>query len=111
VAGYTTPLARAKAFFYVSAMGALLSKSEVEAALHGLPAWQADGAEISRTFTLGNFVEAVEFVNRVTELAEEANHHPDVDIRWNKVTLRLSTHSKGGLTAADFALAAQIDKL
>ena len=64
-----------------------------------------------RTFTLGNFVEAVEFVNEVTEIAEEANHHPDVDIRWNKVTLRLSTHSKGGLTRADFDLAARVDGL
>jgi 4a-hydroxytetrahydrobiopterin dehydratase len=64
-----------------------------------------------RTFTLGNFVEAVEFVNEVTEIAEEANHHPDVDIRWNKVTLRLSTHSKGGLTRADFDLATRVDGL
>ncbi|MDD5201455.1 MAG: 4a-hydroxytetrahydrobiopterin dehydratase [Terrimicrobiaceae bacterium] len=92
-------------------MTSLLSKTEIETALRAVPGWRCDGAEISRTFALGNFVESVEFVNRITELAEEANHHPDVDIRWNKVMLRLSTHSKGGLTAADFALAAQIDDL
>lgn len=89
-------------------MSALLTESEIAAALEGLPSWRLEGTEIVRTFTFRNFVESVEFVNRVTEIAEEANHHPDVDIRWNKVTLRLSTHSQGGLTAADFALAARL---
>ena len=88
-----------------------LSDSEIKAALQDVPDWELKGAAIVRTFTLGNFVEAVEFVNQVTELAEDANHHPDVDIRWNRVTLSLSTHSKGGLTQADFALARQIDTL
>jgi len=88
-----------------------LSDIEIKSALSDVPDWELKGQEIVRTFTLGNFVEAVEFVNQVTELAEDADHHPDVDIRWNKVTLRLSTHSKGGLTKADFALAKQIDVL
>ncbi len=92
-------------------MPSLLPKPEVVQALAGLPGWKLDGDEIVRIFTLGNFVEAVEFVNQITELAEDANHHSDVDIRWNKVTLRLSTYSKGGLTKADFALAAQIDAI
>jgi 4a-hydroxytetrahydrobiopterin dehydratase len=92
-------------------MPSRLSPADIETALKLTPEWQLAGDEISRTFTLGNFVEAVEFVNQVTELAEDADHHPDVDIRWNKVTLRLSTHSKGGLTKADFDLAAQIDGL
>jgi 4a-hydroxytetrahydrobiopterin dehydratase len=83
----------------------------IKNSLADLPDWSLEGNSIVRTFTLGNFVEAVEFVNQITELAEDANHHPDVDIRWNKVTLRLTTHSKGELTRADFDLAAQIDML
>jgi 4a-hydroxytetrahydrobiopterin dehydratase len=85
-----------------------LSEPEIEEALRRVPAWRREGDEIVRTFTGGNFVESVKFVNLVMERAEEANHHPDVDIRWNKVTLRLSTHSAGGLTAADFNLAASL---
>lgn len=92
-------------------MGARLAEPDILASLGRVPEWNLENEEIVRTFTLGNFVEAVEFVNQITELAEAANHHPDVDIRWNKVTLRLSTHSKGGLTQADFDLAAQIDAL
>jgi 4a-hydroxytetrahydrobiopterin dehydratase len=92
-------------------MAGLLTEAEIEKALHAVPGWHREGNALARTFALGNFVEAVEFVNEVTELAEEANHHPDVDIRWNKVTLRLSTHSKGGLTRADFDLAARVDDL
>lgn len=92
-------------------MPSLLSESEIEAALRGTPDWRIDNGEIVRTFAFRNFVEAVDFVNRVTEIAEEANHHPDVDIRWNKVTLHLCTHSKGGLTPADFELAGRIDTL
>jgi 4a-hydroxytetrahydrobiopterin dehydratase len=92
-------------------MAGRLSDSDIQAALRDVPDWNLADSAIVRTFTLGNFVEAVEFVNQVTELAEEANHHPDVDIRWNKVTLSLSTHSKGGLTQADFDLARQIDAL
>lgn len=92
-------------------MSALLSEAEVEAALRGAPDWRIDNGELVRTFAFRNFVEAVDFVNRVTEIAEEANHHPDVDIRWNKVTLRLCTHSKGGLTSADFELAGRLEAL
>ena len=92
-------------------MAGKLSPTEIQSALSGVPDWEIKGGAIVRTFTLGNFVEAVEFVNQITELAEDANHHPDVDIRWNKVTLLLSTHSKGGLTQADFDLAKKIDVL
>jgi 4a-hydroxytetrahydrobiopterin dehydratase len=88
-----------------------LAPAAIKTELAEVPDWKLENDSIVRTFTLGNFVEAVEFVNQITELAEDANHHPDVDIRWNKVTLRLSTHSKGGLTKADFDLAAQIDML
>jgi len=92
-------------------MAGLLPEAEIEKALLAVPDWHREGDALVRTFALGNFVEAVEFVNEVTEIAEEANHHPDVDIRWNKVTLRLSTHSKGGLTRTDFDLAARVDGL
>lgn len=92
-------------------MAGLLPEAEIEKALRAVPHWRREADSLVRTFALGNFVEAVEFVNEVTEIAEEVNHHPDVDIRWNKVTLRISTHSKGGLTRADFDLAARVDGL
>lgn len=86
-----------------------LSEQDVSAALERLPHWTREGHDIVRTFAFRDFSGSLDFVNRVGFLAEEAGHHPDVDIRWNKVTLRLSTHSKGGLTALDFQLAGQID--
>jgi 4a-hydroxytetrahydrobiopterin dehydratase len=73
------------------------------------PDWDLDGEEISRTYVLGDFNEAMGFVSRVALAAEVADHHPDIDIRWNKVTLALSTHSEGCLTEKDTTLAAQID--
>ena len=80
-------------------------------ALSALPQWQRDGEIISRTFVFKDFPAAMKFVNLVAELAEQAQHHPDVDIRWNKVTLALTTHDAGGLTEKDFALAKQCDAL
>jgi 4a-hydroxytetrahydrobiopterin dehydratase len=74
-------------------------------------AWERDGDEITTTVTLRDFAGALEFVNKVGATAEAANHHPDIDIRWNKVTLTLTTHSSGGLTVLDLALAAAIDRL
>ena len=71
--------------------------------------WELEGESISRTFVLKNFNEAMGFVNRVALAAEVADHHPDIDIRWNKVTLVLSTHEQGALTEQDTGLAAQID--
>ncbi|MFZ0625560.1 MAG: 4a-hydroxytetrahydrobiopterin dehydratase [Acidimicrobiia bacterium] len=73
--------------------------------------WAREGWAIERTFSFSGFAEAMAFVNRVAEAAEKANHHPDIDIRWNAVTLRLSTHSAGGLTSKDTDLAAQVDTL
>jgi 4a-hydroxytetrahydrobiopterin dehydratase len=73
--------------------------------------WERDGDSIVKTVKKKDFAEALAFVNAVGERAEAANHHPDVAIRWNTVTLRLSTHSEGGLTEKDFALAAEIDAL
>jgi 4a-hydroxytetrahydrobiopterin dehydratase len=73
--------------------------------------WARDGESIQRTFRFETFRDALAFVNAVGELAEQRDHHPDIDIRWNRVRLRLSTHSAGGLTGMDFDLAQAIDRL
>ncbi len=73
-----------------------------------VPGWENSGKEISRTYKFKNFAEAMAFVNKVAGLSEAADHHPDINIRWNKVRLVLSTHSAGGLTEKDFSLARQI---
>ncbi|HEY3828594.1 MAG TPA: 4a-hydroxytetrahydrobiopterin dehydratase [Solirubrobacteraceae bacterium] len=89
----------------------LLSNQEIEAELAG-GAWVREGSLIAREWTFADFAAAIQFVNRVAELAQEANHHPDILVHgWNKVRLELSTHSAGGLTAADFALAERIGAL
>ncbi len=75
------------------------------------PQWSWADASITRTYEFDDFVTAMVFVNRVAEAAEAANHHPDIDVRWNKVTLTLSTHSAGGLTARDLDLAVVTDGL
>ena len=80
-------------------------------ALAALPRWQSNGKIISRTFEFKDFPAAMVFVNAVAELAEQAQHHPDMDVRWNKVTLALTTHDAGGLTEKDFALARQCEAL
>lgn len=90
---------------------ALLSDSEVEERLAGLDGWQRAGEAIEKSFKRGDFVGAVEFVQSLVEPAEAMNHHPDVSISWETVTVSISTHSEGGLTAADFELAAKIDAL
>jgi 4a-hydroxytetrahydrobiopterin dehydratase len=74
-----------------------------------LPGWQSDGQVISRTYEFADFAAAMVFVNAVAALAEQTQHHPDIDVRWNKVTLALTTHDAGGLTEKDFALAAACD--
>jgi 4a-hydroxytetrahydrobiopterin dehydratase len=90
---------------------ALLSQAAVEDRLAGLSGWTQSGEGISKTFDRGDFVGSVEFVESLVEPAEAMNHHPDLEISWGKVTVALSTHSEGGLTAADFELAAKIDAL
>lgn len=72
------------------------------------PGWTLDGEVLSQTFVFADFGEAMGFVTRVALAADRADHHPDIDIRWNKVTLALTTHSAGALTAKDTALAAEI---
>ncbi len=82
---------------------------KIQAALATLPDWQLNGQIISRTYEFADFPAAMQFVNTVAELAEQAQHHPDIDVRWNKVTLALTTHDAGGLTEKDFALAHACD--
>jgi len=89
----------------------LLSNEEVSVRLHTLQGWNLAAKEIRKTYKHKDFVRAMGFVNSVALLAEKANHHPDIDIRWNTITLTLSTHSAGGLTEKDFTLAAEIDAL
>jgi len=92
-------------------MPKLLTPEEITTRLAELAHWTRVGSEIEREFHFPGFPAAIAFVNAVATLSEEANHHPDIDIRWNKVRLRLSTHSQGGLTNLDFDLAARIDEV
>lgn len=86
-----------------------MDETQIGPALAALPQWNRDGQVISRTYEFKDFSAAMKFVNAVAEMAESAQHHPDMDIRWNKVTLALTTHDAGGLTARDFALARECD--
>ena len=88
---------------------ALLDDPAVRRHLDDLDGWTRDGDAIRKTYTLDSFPEAIAFVNRIAELAERANHHPDIDIRYDRVACSLSTHSEGGLTERDFRLARQLD--
>jgi 4a-hydroxytetrahydrobiopterin dehydratase len=88
----------------------LLDESQIASRL-GEVDWQREGNELVKQVTLADFAAALGWVNRVGALAEERSHHPDIAISWNKVTLRLSTHSAGGLTDLDFELAAAVDAI
>ena len=88
-----------------------LKATDIKSALATVPEWRRTGSVISRTYQFKDFVAAMKFVNRVAKLAERAGHHPDIDIRWNKVTLALTTHDAGGLTEKDFILALRFDRL
>jgi 4a-hydroxytetrahydrobiopterin dehydratase len=87
---------------------ALLSENQIRERLARLPGWERRGDEIRRTWTFADFAASMAFVNKVAALAQAADHHPDIDIRYSKVTLILSTHDAGGLTAKDFDLAEAI---
>ncbi|HEY0318974.1 MAG TPA: 4a-hydroxytetrahydrobiopterin dehydratase [Solirubrobacterales bacterium] len=89
----------------------LLDDSEIEAKLAELSGWERAGSEIVKQFKCGDFVGSVAFVDKLVEPAEEMNHHPDLEISWDTVTVKITTHSEGGLSAADFELAAKIDAL
>ncbi|MGK8555526.1 4a-hydroxytetrahydrobiopterin dehydratase [Nocardia gipuzkoensis] len=89
----------------------LLSDIEIAEALTELPEWARSGDSLVRTVKARTFPAGIELVREVAEVAETADHHPDIDIRWRNVTFTLSTHSAGGLTALDVALAHEIDRL
>jgi 4a-hydroxytetrahydrobiopterin dehydratase len=89
----------------------LLTEPQITAELATVPAWTRDGDSITTLTQRADFKEALLYLGAVAYLAESASHHPDIAIAWNKVTLTLSTHSAGGLTANDFALARQISAL
>lgn len=89
----------------------LLDENELTTFLSEHDGWERSGEAIVRTYEFDDFVGAMGFVTSVALLSEKASHHPDIDVRWNKVTLSLSTHSEDGLTNKDTELAAQIDDL
>jgi 4a-hydroxytetrahydrobiopterin dehydratase len=92
-------------------MPELLNAQDIKNWLKKLPEWELDKKHIERLFEFDDFSQAIEFVNGVAEIAEEDDHHPDIDIRYNKVKVALSTHSEGGITDLDFELAEKIDTL
>jgi 4a-hydroxytetrahydrobiopterin dehydratase len=92
-------------------MGALIAKADINTMMKRVPEWETDKQSIERTFEFDDFNQAIDFVNAVAEIADEEDHHPDIDIRWNRVRLILSTHSEGGLTDLDFRLAEKLDTL
>ena len=89
-------------------MAELLDSDAVTQGLTDLPGWERDGDSIVTTVALPTFPDAIAVVDRVAVLAEQADHHPDIDIRWRNLTFRCSTHSAGGITAKDLRLAAEI---
>jgi 4a-hydroxytetrahydrobiopterin dehydratase len=92
-------------------MADLLNAQDIKAWLKKLPEWELEKKHIERLFEFDEFVQAIDFVNSVAEIAEDEEHHPEIDIRYNKVLLKLSTHSEGGLTDRDFEVAEKIDNL
>jgi len=95
-----------------NASPATLTPTEVSSRLQQLQGWSVeDGKKLAKAFRFKNFVQAVDFVNRITKVAEEEGHHPDLYVTWGEVTVYLTSHSAGGLTQNDFAMAAKIDKL
>lgn len=89
----------------------VLTDSEIQQALSTLNGWQRNGKAIQRVFRFPDFKAAMEFVNKVADAAEQANHHPDIDIRYNTVTTALVSHDSGGVTQRDVRMAGVIDKI
>ncbi len=90
-------------------MPPLLSQQEIEERLKGVEGWRQEDRYIARDFAFGSFKDAIAFVNRVAEVAEEIDHHPDITINYTRVSLSVTTHSEGGLTRRDFRFAGRID--
>ena len=92
-------------------MSELIATQEIKRWIKKAPEWEIEKKHLTRTIEFDDFMEGIDFVNDVAEIAEEAQHHPDIDIRWCKITLRLTTHDQGGITDLDFELASRIDTL
>ncbi|HEY3768655.1 MAG TPA: 4a-hydroxytetrahydrobiopterin dehydratase [Candidatus Angelobacter sp.] len=90
---------------------AVLTDTEIQEALTSLSGWQRNGTAIQRVFRFPDFKAAMQFVNKVAEKAEQANHHPDIDIRYNTITLTLVSHDSGGVTQRDVRMAEAINKI
>jgi 4a-hydroxytetrahydrobiopterin dehydratase len=90
---------------------AVLHSKEIKLQLQSVPNWSKRAQTILRTFKFEGFSKSIDFVNRIAAKAEKMNHHPDIDIRFDQVTLTLSTHDQGGITAKDFLLAGQCDEV
>jgi 4a-hydroxytetrahydrobiopterin dehydratase len=90
---------------------AQLSDDEIRSGLSDLPGWERQHDEIEKVYELASFPDAIAFVTRVGFLAEKANHHPDLDVRWRNVRVVLSTHDEGGITGRDLALAGEIESV
>jgi 4a-hydroxytetrahydrobiopterin dehydratase len=90
---------------------AVLTDTEIQQTLGSLPGWQRDGKAIRRIFEFPDFKAAMQFVNKIADAAEQANHHPDIDIRYNKVTTALISHDSGGVTQRDVRMAKRIDEV
>jgi 4a-hydroxytetrahydrobiopterin dehydratase len=97
-------------FFRNNSVMPKLASKQIKVAMRQVPRWQRKAQVIHRTYQFKDFPAAMKFVNAVARAAEKAWHHPDIDIRWNKVTLALTTHDAGGLTEKDFSLAAKFDR-
>lgn len=90
---------------------AKLTEAEIAAGLATLPGWGREGNAVVKRYSFPTFADGIRFVDRVAAAADAADHHPDIDIRWTTVTMALSTHSQGGITAKDLALAGEIERL
>ena len=88
-----------------------LSETEVQTALQGLPGWGLEGGAIVKTYKFGRFADGIAFVQRIAVAADKMDHHPDIDIRYTKIRIALSTHDAGGITAMDTRLAGEIERL
>lgn len=91
-------------------MPARLSDLEIQRALGSLPGWSRRGDVLTKTFSFPRFTDGIDFVVRIAQLAEAANHHPDIDIRYTKITCMLTTHDAGGITQLDLDMAGEIDR-
>ncbi len=92
-------------------MADLLNSQDIKDWLKKLPEWDLEKKHIERTFEFDDFTQSIDFVNSVAEIAEEEDHHPEIDVRYNKVRIQLSTHAEGGLTDQDFEVAEKVDNL